>query len=126
MKYRVALYNAISAKGLERFPAPHYIVGKAISSPDAVLLRSHALTLAEIPPSVKAIGRAGTGVNNIPVEVMTKRGVPVFNAPGANANAVTELVFAAMLAAARNVVPAVAYVSSSGDSRQTRRQHRAA
>ena len=112
MKYRVAVYNAISAKGLERFPATHYIVGKSISSPDAVLLRSHALTLAEIPPSVKAIGRAGTGVNNIPVEAMTKRGVPVFNAPGANANAVTELVFAAMLAAARNVVPAVAYVSS--------------
>jgi D-3-phosphoglycerate dehydrogenase len=112
VKYRVAVYNAISAKGLERFPAPHYIVGKAIPSPDAVLLRSHALTLAEIPPSVKAIGRAGTGVNNIPVEAMTKRGVPVFNAPGANANAVTELVFAAMLAAARNVVPAVAYVSS--------------
>ncbi len=112
LKYRVAVYNSISAKGLERFPAASYIVGKALSSPDAILLRSHALQVAEIAAGVKAVGRAGTGVNNIPVAAMTQRGVPVFNAPGANANAVNELVFAAMLAAARNVVPAVAYVNA--------------
>ena len=112
LKYRIAVYNAISARGLERFPAPSYIVGKSISAPDAILLRSHALALDEIAPSVKAIGRAGAGVNNIPVEAMSQRGVAVFNAPGANANAVKELVFAAMLASARNVIAAVEFVGS--------------
>ena len=110
IKYRVAVYNAVAARGLERFPHAHYIVGKGLSTPDAILLRSHALEIGEIPPSVKAVARAGAGVNNIPVETLSQRGVPVFNAPGANANAVKELVFAAMLASARNVVPAVAYV----------------
>ena len=112
MAYRVAVYNAISASGLGRFAAPHYAVGKALADPDAILLRSHALQLSEIPATVKAIARAGAGVNNIPVEEMTKRGVPVFNAPGANANAVKELVIAAVLLAARNVVPAIGYVHS--------------
>jgi len=111
-KYRIGVYNAISQKGLERFPAAHYIVGKAISTPDAIVLRSHNLELAQLPASVKAVGRAGTGVNNIPVAALSERGVPVFNAPGANANAVKELVFAAILAAARNLVPAVSYVNS--------------
>lgn len=116
MKYRVAVHNAISAKGLERFPAAGYIVAKGLSTPDAILLRSHVLEKSEIPASVKAIARAGTGVNNIPVEAMSLRGVPVFNAPGANANAVKELVLAAILAAARNLVPAVEYVNSlAGD-----------
>jgi D-3-phosphoglycerate dehydrogenase / 2-oxoglutarate reductase len=117
-KYRIACYNAISARGLERFAHAAYVVGKALPDADAILLRSHALQLSEIPPSVKAIGRAGAGVNNIPVDEMSKRGVPVFNAPGANANAVKELVIAAMLLAARNIVPAAAYVqslSASGD-----------
>ncbi|HLX24821.1 MAG TPA: phosphoglycerate dehydrogenase [Usitatibacter sp.] len=113
-KYRVVVYNSISARGLERFPPSRYVVGKEVATPDAVLLRSHALALSEIHASVKAIGRAGTGVNNIPVEAMTKRGIPVFNAPGANANAVKELVLAGMLIAARNVVPAVEYVNSLG------------
>jgi D-3-phosphoglycerate dehydrogenase len=116
--YRIAVYNAISARGLERFPAGAYAVGKALADPDAILLRSHVLQPGEIPPSVKAIGRAGAGVNNIPVEEMTRRGIPVFNAPGANANAVKELVLAAMLIAARNLVPAVQYVqglSAGGD-----------
>ena len=112
LKYRVAVYNAITAKGLERFPAAHYIVGKALPSPDAILVRSHTLQATEVPPMVKAVARAGTGVNNIPVAALTQRGVPVFNAPGANANAVNELVFAAILAAARNLLPAVAYVNS--------------
>jgi D-3-phosphoglycerate dehydrogenase len=112
LKYRVAVYNAISARGLERFPGGSYIVGKALASPDAILLRSHSLQVSEIPATVKAVARAGSGVNNIPVEAMSQRGVPVFNAPGANANAVKELVFAAMLAAARNLVPAAAYVQA--------------
>lgn len=109
--FRIAVYNAISSRGLGRFPHGAYAVGKALAQPDAILLRSHALQLDEIPGTVKAIGRAGTGVNNIPVEAMSRRGVPVFNAPGANANAVKELVLAGMLLAARNVVPAVAYVN---------------
>jgi len=112
LKYRIGVYNAISQKGLERFPAAHYIVGKAISAPDAIVLRSHNLEVSQLPPSVKAVGRAGAGVNNIPVAELSRRGVPVFNAPGANANAVKELVFAAILAAARNLVPAVSYVNS--------------
>ncbi|MGZ5063497.1 MAG: phosphoglycerate dehydrogenase [Usitatibacter sp.] len=113
-KYRVCVYNSISAKGLERLPAAHYIVGKALPSPDAILLRSHVLAEDEVPAMVKAVARAGTGVNNIPVAALSARGVPVFNAPGANANAVKELVFAAILAAARNVIPAVAYVNALG------------
>ena len=108
--FRIAVYNAISSRGLERFPHPQYTVGKGLADADAILLRSHALQVSEIPASVKAIGRAGAGVNNIPVDEMSRRGVPVFNAPGANANAVKELVLAAMLLAARNLVPAVGYV----------------
>jgi len=108
--YRIATYNAISARGLERFPANRYVVGKALPEADAILLRSQTLTVAEIPASVRVVARAGTGVNNIPVEAMSDRGVPVLNAPGANANAVKELVIAALLATARNLVPAAAYV----------------
>ena len=111
-KYRIAVHNAISPRGLERFPRELYEVGKAISEPAAILLRSHVLQESEVPPSVMAIGRAGTGVNNIPVDAMSRRGIPVFNAPGANANAVKELVLAAILAASRNIVPAAAYVQS--------------
>jgi len=112
VKYRIAVHNAISPRGLERFPHALYEVGKGLADPDAILLRSHVLQAAEVPASVKAIGRAGTGVNNIPVEAMSRRGIPVFNAPGANANAVKELVLAAILAASRNIVPAAAYVQS--------------
>ena len=109
-RFRIAVFNAISSRGLERLSQPAYSVGKGVAEPDAILLRSHALQLSEIPASVKAIGRCGAGVNNIPVDEMSKRGVPVFNAPGANANAVKELVVASMLMAARNLVPAVEYV----------------
>src|ERR1700692_3830782 len=111
-KYRILTLNAIAAHGLHRLPASHYTVGKAIDLPDAILVRSHDMHAMPIPPSVKAIGRAGAGTNNIPVEAMSRRGVPVFNAPGANANAVKELVFAAILAAARHLVPAVEYVNA--------------
>ena len=111
-RYRIAVFNAISPRGLERFPADLYAVGKGTPEADAILLRSHVLGEREIPATVKAIGRAGTGVNNIPVEAMSRRGVPVFNAPGANANAVKELVLGAILAASRNLVPAAAFVQS--------------
>jgi len=112
MKYQILTYNQISAHGLHRFPSARYLVGKTADHPDAIVLRSHDLRTTPIPASVKAIGRAGSGTNNIPVAEMSKRGVPVFNAPGANANAVKELVFAALLMAARNVVPALRYVAA--------------
>ena len=101
--YKILTLNNISVAGLERLPRDKYEVASEIQHPDAVLLRSFNMHSWEIPESVKAIGRAGAGVNNIPVDEMSKRGVPVFNAPGANANAVKELVIAGMLMAARNL-----------------------
>jgi D-3-phosphoglycerate dehydrogenase / 2-oxoglutarate reductase len=109
-KYGILTLNQISSHGLHRFPAARYTVAKTIDHPDAILVRSHDMHAMSIPATVKAIGRAGAGTNNIPVAEMSKRGVPVFNAPGANANAVKELVFAALLLAARNVIPALDYV----------------
>ena len=85
---RIAVYNAISRRGLERLPADAYVVGEGLERPDAILLRSRVLREEDIPHTVRAVARAGAGVNNIPVEAMSRRGVPVFNAPGANANAV--------------------------------------
>src|SRR5207302_2829337 len=111
-KYNILTLNQISSHGLHRFPGARYAVGKSVDHPDAILVRSHNMLDMAIPPSVKAIGRAGAGTNNIPVADMSQRGVPVFNAPGANANAVKELVFTALLLAARNVVPALRYVTS--------------
>jgi len=108
--YQILLFNQISSHGLHRFPSARYSIAKSAEHPDAILLRSHDLHTTPIAASVKAIGRAGAGTNNIPVAEMSKRGVPVFNAPGANANAVKELVFAAMLMAARNLAPALHYV----------------
>ena len=113
-KYSVLTLNQISSQGLHRFPQARYNVGKSAEHPDAILVRSHDMHSMLIPSTVKAIGRAGAGTNNIPVAEMSKRGVPVFNAPGANANAVKELVFAALLLAARNLVPALSYVAHLG------------
>lgn len=110
-KYQILTLNHISSHGLRRLPATRYAVGKSVERPDAILVRSHNMHEMVIPPSVRAIGRAGAGTNNIPVAEMSKRGVPVFNTPGANANAVKELVLAALLMAARNVVPALGYVA---------------
>ena len=92
--YRILTLNQISSVGLKRFPAARYTVGSEITDPDAILVRSQDMHEMDIPASVRAIGRAGAGTNNIPVEKMSQRGVPVFNAPGANANAVKELVIA--------------------------------
>ncbi len=110
--YRILTFNRISARGLACFAAQRYVVGDGLAQPDAILLRSHPLSAAEVGPEVRAIGRAGAGTNNIPLALMSGRGIPVFNAPGANANAVKELVIAAMLLAARNLVPALSYVAS--------------
>jgi D-3-phosphoglycerate dehydrogenase len=101
--YKILTLNNISVAGLDRLPRDRYEVASEMSHPDAILLRSYKMHEMEIPPSVKAIGRAGAGVNNIPVEKMTAIGIPVFNAPGANANAVKELVLAGALLAARNL-----------------------
>ena len=109
--YTILTLNQISAQGLHRFPAERYAVGKGAAAPDAIIVRSQDMHAMDIPPSVKAIGRAGAGTNNIPVAAMSKRGVPVFNAPGANANAVNELVLAALLVASRNLVPALEFVA---------------
>jgi len=107
--YIILTLNQISPAGLKRFPASHFTVGSQVTDPDAILVRSADLHNAEIPASVKAIGRAGAGTNNIPVEKMSARGVPVFNTPGANANAVKELVLASMFLAARNLLPALKF-----------------
>jgi D-3-phosphoglycerate dehydrogenase len=109
--YKILTLNAISAKGLARLPQS-YTVGGDIAEPDAILVRSHNMLDMVIPASVKAIGRAGAGTNNIPVKAMSERGVPVFNAPGANANAVKELVIAGMLMGVRNLIPAVKFSES--------------
>ena len=109
-RYEILVLNQISQAGLKRFPAEVYTLAKEIAQPDAILVRSADMHSLAIPESVKTIGRAGAGTNNIPVGAMSRRGVPVFNAPGANANAVKELVLAGMLIAARNLVPAVQFV----------------
>ena len=107
---KIQTLNNISVQGLNRLPRELYEVASDIAQPDAVLVRSADMHKMEIPASIKAIGRAGAGTNNIPVAAMSKRGVPVFNAPGANANAVKELVLAGMLLAARNIGPALDFV----------------
>ena len=109
--FKVLVLNAVSASGLKRLPAERYTTGKNIAEPDAILLRSADLHTTTIAASVLAIGRAGAGTNNIPLPAMSARGVPVFNAPGANANAVKELVLAGMLIAARNIAPALRFVA---------------
>jgi len=104
--YRIQTLNSISAKGLARLPPERYEVGAALAAPHAILVRSADLHALAIAPEVRAVARAGAGVNNIPVERLSARGIPVFNAPGANANAVKELVLAGLLLAARNLAPA--------------------
>ena len=110
--YKVRTYNAISVKGLERFPRQSFEVGSDTSQPDAFLLRSQKLQGVEVPKSLLAAARAGAGVNNVPIAEYSKLGVVVFNTPGANANAVKELVMAGMLLATRGILPGMAYVNS--------------
>src|SRR5215813_6533590 len=110
-KFRVRTYDAISPVGLRRFSAD-YTVAAGAEQPDAIMVRSFNLLNEPIDETVLAIGRAGAGVNNIPVDAMTRRGIVVFNAPGANANSVKELVVAGLLLAARNLPAALAYAKS--------------
>jgi D-3-phosphoglycerate dehydrogenase / 2-oxoglutarate reductase len=117
-RFQVLVLNQISANGLKRLPVERYSVGKDVAAPDALLLRSADLHGTAIASGVLAIARAGAGTNNIPVAAMSERGVPVFNAPGANANAVKELVLAGMLMAARNLAPALHFVAAL-DARMT-------
>ncbi|MCG6871831.1 MAG: phosphoglycerate dehydrogenase [Gammaproteobacteria bacterium] len=108
--FKVKTLNNIAAQGLERFPSDRYEVGAETGDPDIILVRSQKMHDLPVPASLKAIGRAGAGVNNIPVDAMSKRGIPVFNAPGANSNAVKELVVAGLFLACRNICEAWDYV----------------
>ncbi len=114
--YKVQTLNNIAVAGLRRLPRERFEVASGLVSPDAILLRSHNMHDMDIPESVAVIGRAGAGTNNIPIEAMAERGVPVLNAPGANANAVKELAIAGMLLGARNLTQASDYVSALSES----------
>ncbi len=116
MRHRILTLNNLSARGLERLPRERYEVGPDVADPQAILVRSADMHSMRLPDGLLAVGRAGAGVNNIPVAALAKRGIPVFNAPGANANAVKELVLAGLFLAARNICPAWAFARSlSGD-----------
>jgi D-3-phosphoglycerate dehydrogenase len=110
--YKILTLNNIQVAGLERFPREHYEISSETSKPDAVLLRSYNLHDWVVPATLKAVGRAGAGTNNIPIEALSKQGIPVFNTPGANANAVKELVLLAMFMAARKVLPASNFINT--------------
>ena len=112
MSFKILTLNNISVRGLERLPRDRYEVASEIGHPDAILVRSADMHALDIPASVLAVARAGAGTNNIPVAKLSRRGVPVFNAPGANANAVKELVLSSLFIAARNICQAWGYVRS--------------
>lgn len=113
--YKIKTYNKISVKGLDRFDRSKYEVASDINAPDGYILRSHKLHDEALPESVKAVARAGAGTNNVPVADYTKKGVVVFNAPGANANAVKELVIAGMLMGSRGIIPGMNWAQSLTD-----------
>ena len=116
MRFKIQTLNNISIKGLERLPRDRFEVASDINNPDAVLVRSADMHKLAVPESLRAVGRAGAGTNNIPVEALSKKGIPVFNAPGANANAVKELVLAGMFLAARNITQAWTFAKAqAGD-----------
>jgi len=114
--YKVLTLNNIAVAGLRRLPRERFEVASEIAHPDGVILRSYNMHDMDIPKTVVAIARAGAGTNNIPVEAMAARGVPVFNAPGANANAVKELAIAGLLLAARNICDAREYVKGLAET----------
>lgn len=117
--YKILTLNNISPKGLDLLPSDLYEVSSECADPHAILVRSHKMHEMPIPNTLLAVGRAGAGVNNIPVERMSELGIPVFNAPGANANAVKELVIAGMLMAARNLPQAWSYVRELEEAGET-------
>lgn len=110
--FKIKTYNRISIKGLDRFSRESYEVGGDIAHPDAVLLRSHKMHDEVLPDTLKAIARAGAGVNNVPVADCSEKGIVVFNTPGANANAVKELVLCALLLGSRGITGGMNYVQS--------------
>lgn len=121
--FKIKTYNTISPKGLARFAQDRYEVGADVESPDAYLLRSHKLHGQPVPDSLLAVARAGAGVNNIPVTDYGQRGIVVFNTPGANANAVKELVLAGMLLATRGILPGIAYAQSLAEMTDSGAMH---
>ena len=110
--YKIRLFNQIALRGLERFPRDRYEIGHDMPAPDGILLRSHKLKPGELEGNLRAVARAGAGVNNVPVDFCTEHGVVVFNTPGANANSVKELVLAALLVSSRDLIGGIAFVSS--------------
>lgn len=112
--YRIQIFNSISDKGLEQFPGDEYEVGNSVSEPDAILLRSHKLDAATIDEHLRAVARAGAGTNNVPVPACTESGIVVFNTPGANANAVKELVLCGLLLASRGVLQGIRFAEENG------------
>jgi len=122
--YKIRTYNALAAKGLERFSSDNYQVGPDLSSADALMLRSQKLHEEPVDESVVAVARAGAGVNNIPVDDFAKRGIVVFNTPGANANAVKELVAAALLLSSRNIFDAMNYVQTLDEVNDSAEMHK--
>lgn len=119
MAKKVLTLNQISLKGLERLPRDSFEIASEFSQPDAILLRSYKLREEDISESVLAIARAGAGVNNIPVAECTARGIPVFNSPGANANAVKELVATGLLLGSRGIIEGIDYVRTLGSVQDT-------
>ena len=115
--FKVLQLNNISPEGVKAFSSEKYHIGTSVDNPDAIILRSYDMHEMSIPNSLKCIGRAGSGVNNIPIETMANHAIPVFNAPGANANAVKELVIASILIAARNINQAMNYVDGIENSK---------
>lgn len=113
--HRIQTFNAISERGLRRFPDDSYDVGSEVKNAEAILLRSHKLNIDELNTELKAVARAGAGVNNVPVEECTERGVVVFNSPGANANAVKELVLCGLLLSSRGIIPGIGFATSHQD-----------
>ncbi|ODS22797.1 3-phosphoglycerate dehydrogenase [Candidatus Endobugula sertula] len=122
--FRIKTYNKISLKGLERFSREFYELSSDTTHPDAYILRSHKLYDEVIPDTLKAVARAGAGVNNIPVDDYTQKGIVVFNTPGANANAVKELVMAGMLLGSRGIIEGVAYTKSLNGMSDTTMLHK--
>jgi D-3-phosphoglycerate dehydrogenase / 2-oxoglutarate reductase len=114
--YKIQTFNQISDKGLSRLPHQTYAVGADVAAPDAILVRSHVLNREQLHPMLKAVARAGAGTNNIPVEDYTKEGVVVFNTPGANANAVKEIVLCGLLLASRGVLQGIQWIGTQSPS----------
>ena len=109
---KIQTLNKIDREGLQVFPLSKYEISGEIPNPDAILLRSFSMHEMELPASLKAVARAGAGVNNIPIDRCTDKGIVVFNTPGANANAVKELVIAGMLLASRDIIGGIAWTLS--------------